>query len=230
MGEDMKHSNRLLATLVFAVPAVCFAQAPAQVETGGYIGLSAGESTTSFDTNDYSFNNANVRESYDKTKSTFKALGGYNFNKNWALEGGYVDFGKPKIDYTGSGALAGLTGQGTVKDTSWFLAVKGTIPVTNAFGLFAKLGATRNKSELAFSTNNAAINTAAGAPVNNSNSRTGALVGVGAEYSFAGNWRVRAEYEEFGKFGNLIDPNVARLTATGRTKPSLWSVGLTFSF
>ena len=229
----MSNPKYLFAAVVFAVPAMCFAQskAPAQEQAGVYIGGSAGQSSTSFDSNDFGRSTTGVDVSFDKTYPSWKLFVGYNFNRNWAIEGGYSDLGKPVVRYAGTGVLApaGLTGQATLKNTSWFFAGKGTLPITDAFGLFAKLGVTRNNSDLAGSIDvaNAAVRTAlvnAGFPlsISKSENRTGLLAGVGVEYSLQRNFRIRAEYEDYGKFGNEND--------TGRTKTNAWSIGMTYAF
>jgi len=214
----MKNSKCLLAALMFAVPFTCFAQTP----DGKYIGWSAGQSMTKFDSTNNSFGVANLSESFDKTESGVKLFAGYNFNRTWALEGGYAGLGTPKINYTGTGILAGTAGRANIKNTAWFLAGKGTLPISNAFAVFAKLGVSGNKSDFTATTNNAAVNTAAEMPINKNKVRISPLVGVGAEYRLSEKFRLRAEYEDFGSFNTDMD--------AGHTKASLWSVGVTYSF
>jgi OmpA-OmpF porin, OOP family len=214
----MKTAGFLAAMLTFALPAACLAQEPA----GIYVGWSAGQSMTKFDSNRSSFGVANLNESYDKTETAFKVFAGYDFNKTWAVEGGYAGLGTPKINYTGSGALTGTTGRANIKNTAWFAAAKGTIPISNAFGLFARLGLTGNKSDFTATTGNNAVNAAAGLPVSMNKVRTQPLVGAGAEYRLSGNVRLRLEYEDFGKFNTDMD--------AGHTRASLWSFGATYSF
>jgi OOP family OmpA-OmpF porin len=214
----MNNSKYLLATLIFAAPAVCFAQSPGST----YAGWSAGQSMTKFDSNSNSFGVANLGESYDKSESGLKLFAGRNFSKNWALEGGYAGLGTPKIDYTGTGVLAGTAGRANIKNTAWFFAGKGTLPLSKAIGVFAKLGVTGNKSDFTATTNNAAVNTAAGFPVSKTKVRLSPLVGIGAEFSLTEKFRLRAEYEDFGKFNNDMD--------AGHTKAALWSIGVTYTF
>ena len=214
----MQNSKIVLATLMFAVPAVCFAQEPGSK----YIGWSAGQGMTKFDSSNYSFGVANLNETYDKTKSGVKLFAGYNFNKTWAMEGGYAGFGKPTIDYTGSGVLAGTLGRAYIKNTAWFMAGKASLPLGKGFGVFAKLGLSGNKSDFSATTNNAAVNTAAELPLAKTKVRLSPLVGVGAEYALTEKFRLRAEYEDFGNFNTDMTP--------GHTKASLWSVGVTYTF
>lgn len=170
-GKYMKTKTALAVAALALSSSLAFAQ---QGWQQGYIGLSAGRSDT------------NV--SGDNKDNAFKAYVGYDFNKTWGIEGGYADLGSPQ--YT--------AGRGD--ETAWFLAGKGTLPINNQFGLFAKLGATRNKLSL-----------------NGDNSRTDLLAGVGAEYSFNKRVGLRLEYEDFGKFGD---------DANGKPRATMWSLGL----
>ncbi len=214
----MQNSKYLLTTLMLLAPLACFAQEPGSK----YIGWSAGQSTTSFDSKSNSFGVANLSETYDKSESGLKLFAGYNFNKTWALEGGYAGLGKPKIDYNGSGILAGTAGRANIKNTAWFLAGKGTMPLGNSFAVFAKLGVTGNKSDFSATTNNPAVNTAAELPITKSKVSLSPLIGIGAEYSLTEKLRLRAEFEDFGKFANDMD--------AGHTKATLWSIGVTYTF
>lgn len=159
-----------------------------------------------------------IAESQGKTKTAYKLFVGYDFTKNWAVEGGYADFGKPQYNYSG----LGLTGDATVKNTSWFVDAKGTLPLNDQFNLFAKLGLTVNKTEIHVLTNNAAFNAFAGLPANFSKTSNDLHLGVGGEYSFTKNIAARFEYEGFGTFGDSGD--------NGETKTSMWSVGLGYKF
>lgn len=215
----MENSGKILATLLFALPAVCFGQAQ---DGSKYIGWSAGQSTTTFDTGKNSFGVANLLETYDKTESGVKLFAGYNFNKTWAIEGGYAGLGTPKIAYTGTGALAGATGYANIKNTAWFFSGKGTLPLGNYFGLFGKLGITGNKSDFTANTGSNAVNAQVGFPLSKSKVRVAPVIGAGIEFKLNDAFRLRAEYEDFGKFNTDMD--------AGHTRAALWSIGATWSF
>lgn len=196
------------------------ASATAAAQT--YVGASLGQSSTSFKSGDYALGLPNVAESQDKTDGAGKLFAGYAFNRTWAVEGGYADLGKPAVKYTGIGPLAGVSGQAEVRESAWFVAGKGTLALTDAFNVFGKLGVTWNKAKLNASSNNAAFNAAAGLPLSASKSSTDALVGLGVGYNLGKQTELRFEYEDFGKFG---DQN-----QTGRTRATLWSLGLAYRF
>ena len=214
----MKNSSYFAAILMLAFPAVCLSQ----VTEGKYVGWSAGQSMTKFDTSNNAFGVPNLSETYDKSESAFKFFAGYSFNKTWALEAGYAGLGTPKIDYTGSGIFANTVGRASIKNTAWYLSGKGTLPITSSVGVFAKLGMTGNKSDFTASTNSAAVNTLAGFPIAKTKVRTGPVVGIGIEYRLSEKFSLRAEFEDFGKFNNDMD--------AGHTSMSLWSIGSTYSF
>jgi OOP family OmpA-OmpF porin len=150
--------------------------AAACAQQQGYVGIGVGESDT------------NV--SGDSRKTAYKLFAGYDFNKVWGIEGGWADLGKPQY----------AAGEG--RETAWFLAGKGTLPINDKFNVFAKLGATRNKLDLG-----------------GNNSRTDLLAGIGGEYTFNKQVGLRLEYEDFGKFGD--DNN-------GKPRANMWTLGVTF--
>jgi len=179
-----------------------------------YAGGSVGRSSASFNSPDYSLGNAGVSESQDKTKTAYKIFGGYDFTRNWALEGGYTSLGKPQYNYSGI-----ANGNATLENSSWSLAGKGTLPLNDQFNLFGKLGLTYNRSELTSTTDNPGV---LAFPASTSKGRSDILMGLGGEYMLNKKLGLRVEYENFGKFG---DQN-----ATGRTKENMWSVGLAYKY
>ena len=96
--------------------------------TGFYAGLGAGRTHADID-------NAGIAGSTDKEDNAWKAFGGYQFNQNFAVEGGYVDLGKASVN--------GATGSGTTDSNTWHAGVVGSLPVTPQFALTGKLGIAR---------------------------------------------------------------------------------------
>jgi len=180
----------------------------------GYVGGSLGRSMTTFDGTDFEPFPGETH-SFEKNKTAYKLFAGYNFNKNFAIEGGYADLGKPAQNV----AWVGGSGKGVQKESAWFVAGKGTLPINEQFNLFGKLGLTQNKVKASWSDTD-------GFSGSDSKSRSGVLYGVGAEYNVSKQIGVRMEYEDFGKFGSQFVND----TGTGRTKTSLWSVGMAYKF
>lgn len=209
----MKKIQGAVLLLALASPA-CFAQSLA----GAYVGLSVGQSNTKFDSTDFS-GDPGVTRSEDKTDSAHKLFAGYRFDPTWAMEAGYADLGTPSVSFSNAFGSS----RASIDNSSWFIVGKGTFPVTAPIGLFGKLGLTRNKSKLNYTTN-----FPGDAPATATHTRSGLLWGIGAEYAFNRNLGLRFEYEDFGKFGKAFDD--ATDSGTGRTKANLLTVGLTYSF
>ncbi|MDP2879717.1 MAG: outer membrane beta-barrel protein [Sulfuricella sp.] len=172
-----------------------------------YVGGSIGQSMTKFDSSDFTV--PGITTSHEKTKTAYKLFAGYNFNPSFAIEGGYADLGKPSSKFIS----ATETVPQTQKESAWFVAGKGTLPINEQFNLFGKLGLTQNKVSASWSDS-----TGSGS---GSDSRNGVLYGIGAEYNVTKQVGIRLEYEDFGQFGS---------TATGRTNTSAWSAGMTYKF
>lgn len=187
-----------------------------------YGGASLGQSKNRFSSSDFSFGSPTlVAESKDQTDTGYKLTLGYQFNPNLAVEGSFADLGEFHYTYTGIGAWAGLDGEGDYTVRAWTLAAVGSLPLTEQFSVFGKIGAAATKAKSSIDHNIPAVLALGG-----STSRTNLLWGVGARYDFTKTLGVRAEYEDYGRVGNKLD--VAG--GTGRAKASLFSVGLDVRF
>lgn len=153
----------------------------------------------------------------DDRDTGYKAFVGYQFNPNFALEGGYVDFGKAKANGTFTAPAPGGTYSGEVKANGWNLDAVGILPVGGNFSLFGKLGFIRSKVDASAS---AASGGALGF-ASASSTETNPTFGVGAKYDFTPNVSGRLEWE---RFKNLGDVN------TGEGDVDLWSIGVVYSF
>jgi len=228
----MKIAAKVLAFAVLTLAGqTCFAQnreAPQQPVAGWYAGTGIGSSRTSFTKADFTLTppQAGTTETQDTSKTGAKAYAGYDFTKNWAIEGAYAILGTPEYKYVR--VTAGATnGQDSYKARAWSLAGKGTLPLNNRFDIFAKLGVTSNKSE-----SNSSLGGVTTSNQSASNTRAGILAGIGAAYHIDRNISVRLEYESYGKFGNQVTQNVATPLSgeTGRASVALWSVGIAYKF
>ncbi len=206
----IKHALSAVALAAAVLPSIAAAQV--------YVGGSIGQSRTSFDSNDYSLATPGVAESQSRSKTAYKLFAGYELSKTFAIEAGYADLGSPKYNYSATG----VSGAATADLSALFVAAKATYAINDRFGVFGKLGLTRNKSEVSLNSDNAAFNATFGLPVSDSKTKVRALFGIGAEYSLNKNVSLRAEYENFGKFGTS--------DSTGVTKSQLLSVGVAYKF
>lgn len=213
-----------LAVALACTASLAQAQQAKPLQTGVYAGISGGRSDTAFTAQDYSLNlPATVSESTDTHDAAWRVFVGYSFTENWAVEGAYTSLGDAKYKYAGLGALAGQSAEAKIDRDSWSLAVKGTLPVSKEFDVFALLGATSNHVKLD-ATMSAGIAAAAGAPTTTSESHTRSygMVGLGIEYKPTSNVGIRAEYQNLGKFGDS--------TNTGRSDGDAWLIGVRVKF
>ena len=133
----------------------------------------------------------------DAKDSGYKLYGGYEFNRNFALETGYYDLGT----FTSHSVTTGV-GAGTI-DGEWDawaipIALVGTVPLGASFSLFGKVGG-------AFTSLDA---TARGTSTpktfefSESESEFGTYLGVGAGVFFGQGWGIRVEWELFAGVGD----------------------------
>lgn len=116
-----------LATLLSAIVA-----APAFAsDEGFYAGVTLGQSRTS---NPYNGNFAMSKS----TDTVAGILGGYQFTKNWGAE----------VFYTGAGKFSAVSGgiTGSGKADTWGIVGTGTLPLSDAFSLYGKLGYASTKT------------------------------------------------------------------------------------
>lgn len=126
----------------------------------------------------------------DERDIAFKLFGGYQFNRHFALEGGYFNLGK--FGFTSSTVPAGtLTGQ--LKAQGVNLDVVGTLPINDRFAVFARAGAHYTQTRDTFRGTGAV-------GVKNHNPGKDAAnfkVGVGMQYAFSPSVIVRGEAERY---------------------------------
>lgn len=189
--NSLKNTGRL--TLVaLAVTACTLALAE---EPGWYGGLNAGQSNATID-------DANIRAGLlqrgfgtssikDEGQSTgYKLFGGYKFNKNFAVEGGYFDLGTFKYDATTVPA-GNLRGQ--IKLSGINVDAVGILPFTDRFSAFARLGVHQTEAYDNF-TGTGAINALNPNPIKRENNLK---AGVGLEYAFSDHFSARTELERY---------------------------------
>ncbi|MES3021977.1 MAG: outer membrane beta-barrel protein [Pseudomonadota bacterium] len=111
-----------------------------------------------------------------------KIFGGYNINRNFALEAGYGNFGSITLKNTGAGA----SGDARIDTSTFYAAGKGTYAINDRFNLYGKLGVARTTFAL----------TGFGDP---DVKMTRPLVGFGAEYNISQQVALTLGYEHYGR-------------------------------
>ena len=164
-------------------------------ENGWSAGMNIGKSSasvdsatirTSLENNGFGVNSVAT----DNSNIGYKVYLGYQAMPYFKLEGGYFDLGDfsffadtlPQTNFTGSTQLKG-----------WNLDLVGTLPLTERFSAFARIGVTRNETETRASSNGL-INTA---QYNQNDDDTQHKFGLGLQYDVSAAVTVRLEAERY---------------------------------
>jgi len=144
----------------------------------------------------------------------YKMQLGYQFNQNFAIEGGYVDLGQQ--DYRVN--FASGDGNARVRDRGLNIDALGILPVSGPFSVFGKLGAIEAKTT--YRVNGAD----AGGDISDGHEKykVSPNFGVGGMYSFNDTAAVRLELERFADLG--------KNDTTGEQNVDLVSLGVSYRF
>lgn len=175
----------LVGALMLATPALSFAQqrfVQPPDPRGWYFGGTIGSAR--FDRNcDLSF------VACDNTDRAWKLYGGHQFNRNLMLELGYSDLGAAD----GNGTIGGLPATYQREVTAWdFSMLLGGRPWEHV-GLYGRLGLMRHDTHLR--------GTIVGGPVDAREKGSALTYGITGEYSFTGNFALRAEWQRYRNTG-----------------------------
>ncbi len=152
--------------------------------------------------------------SCDDKDTGWKIFGGYQINKHFGAELGYVDLGQA----TAAGTVGGVTVNASIKATAWELMGVGTLPIADNFSAYGKLGFFRWDAE---ATASVAV---PGAFAVGSLSDTGTdfTYGLGLKYHFTKNIAARVEWQRYTNVGNGA--------GNGKSDVDLLSLGVVFKF
>lgn len=173
------------ATRMFAAAAVGLGVllAASQASAQGYIGASFG-STDADEGN--AIPDLLTSGTVDGKDSGFKLFGGYQLNRNFALELAYVDLGK--LTYSGQFVGLPVTG-GKLETTGFNMSAVGILPLNPSVSLFGKVGL--------FSWQAKARDTTGGVPFSGKEDDADISFGFGGAYHLNKNFSVLAEWEQF---------------------------------
>lgn len=185
----MNWRHKLVGTtvmLALAAPSLAFAQM-GDILNEAYVGAGAGRAK-------------DKDLSGDNTDTAWKAFVGWDINKMFGLEAGYVNLG----------SFNGAPGQ-SVEAKGWNVDARAGMPFFNdQASVYAKAGTYR-----------ASLDTTAGGN-SASTDKWDWTYGVGAEYDFMRNFGARAEWERY----RLKDVNIG----TNDHNADLWSASLVWKF
>ena len=199
--------------------AIFSMQAAHAQDTGWYAGANAGV-TNAKQTNgglNGAFANQGVTAdtSLDKRDNIYSLDLGYQFHKNFAVEGGYVDLGKYNFNSNIS-APAADTASGNYRVKGWTASAVGILPLQNGFSAYGKLGAIFADTKF-----NASSDTGATAISDSSKSSTRPLYGLGLSYDFSKQVVGKAEWTRYDGLGN---------SNTGKSDIDTYTVGVAYKF
>lgn len=185
--------------------------ASASAQEGGYYygGLSIGQSRAKIDEERLTANllGAGLTTTgmqKDEKDTAYKLFGGYQVNRNLALEAGYFNLGK--FSFSSTTVPAG-TLDGRIKLQGLNLDLVGTLPLTGRLSALGRFGVQVAQARDTFSSTGAV----AVADPNPSKTAANYKLGAGLQYAFGPSWLVRAEAERYrinDAVGNRGDVNM----------------------
>ncbi len=192
----LARASGTLSLIALAAIASPFATANETTNpTGWYVGANVGQSRATID--DARINSGLLNGGFssstivDDDRSTgYKIFGGYQLNRNFALEGGYFNLGD--FGYTATTVPAGtLTGR--IKLQGLNLDLVGILPITDKFSAFGRAGVAYAQARDTF-TGTGAVNVTNRNP---SKRAANLKVGLGLQYAFTDALAVRGEVERY---------------------------------
>jgi OOP family OmpA-OmpF porin len=226
LENEMSNTNGQLPTLIgklgLLACAVVLGNAALAQDTGWYLGLNLGETRAKIDNERISNELVGIGltladiEKQENSKG-YKLYGGYQVNRNFAIEGGYFSLGD--FGFTAS-TLAPGTLRGNLRLQGLNLDAVGTLPLTSKFSLTARVGLNYADTVDRFS-GTGAVN------VRNPNPgtrETNLKVGLGLQYALTDKWLVRADLERYriddavGNHGDVDYLSVGLVALFGASK------------
>lgn len=182
-----------------AVAAPAFA-----ADNGFYAGVTLGRSRTNT-----LVSGATMTKSNDTVGGV---LAGYQFTRNWGAEAFYTGAGK----YSATGNVGAMTLTGSGKADSFGAVAVGTVPLSDAFSLYGKLGVARTKTS--------AIGTIVGlGSISIGATRSTATYGLGGQYNATPAVGVRFGWDRYGATHDVVGTKFDFNT-------NVYSLGAVFKF
>ncbi|BEV16412.1 porin family protein [Herbaspirillum sp. DW155] len=197
--------NNIAAAIAAIAAMMAAGSAAAQsADSGVYVGVEGGIASI----NAIATPTNGVKTSETNEAAALRALVGYQFNKNFAVELGYFGTDDFKQDGTNRTGTVRYNVKANVKGADLSVIYKFTEFVP---GLYLKAGATRSKVSLELSQPSGTSSF--------SQTGTGYLVGLGYEFSVSQNVGINVGYTHFEKLGGESD-----------NKMNLYSAGVKYKF
>ncbi len=209
----MQRVAKALRILGFAGFATLGSQSAIATDPGWYVGGNVGQSVAEIDKQGITSGLLDsglttISLNSDAHDLGFKVFGGYQFNRYLAVEGGYFNLGK--FGFTATTSPPG-TLDGTVKLQGANFDVVGTVPVTDTFSAFGRVGVNHAESDGSF-TGTGAVTVLDSNP---GDWDTSYKFGFGLQYDFTEYFSIRAEAERYRINDNIGNDGDVDLFSAG---------------
>ncbi|MDQ9169404.1 outer membrane beta-barrel protein [Oxalobacteraceae bacterium R-40] len=220
----MKAAKASRALGLMALAVIASPMAAAEDVNGWYVGGNVGRSFATIDddrinTNLLGAGFASTSIEEDDRSTGYKVFSGYQFNRHFAIEGGYFDLGK--FGYTATTVPAGtLSGEAKIRGLN--LDLIGILPMTEKLSAFGRVGVTHAQARDSFRGSGAVL-------VSDPNPRktdTNYKFGAGLQYAVTENFALRAEIERYrindavGNKGDIDLASIGLVYRFGGTSPA----------
>jgi OOP family OmpA-OmpF porin len=197
-----KHKRVMIASFMGAAIALTSATAFAQArsEAGWYIGGSFGQSEVEIE-------GCGAGVTCDEKDTAWRILGGYQINRNFAVELGFHQFGDASATAPGIGRL-------DFEANAFELVGLGAFPLGNQFSIYGKAGLYRGETNV--------TGTVLGVPVDVKETNTDLTYGIGAQYDINRQLGIRLEWQRYTNMGDNA--------TIGESDVDVMSLGLVFRF
>ncbi len=187
----LTRASGTLGLVAFVVIASPFAAAD---DSGWYVGANVGQSRAKIDDDRITssllgrgFSGISIAD--DDRDTGYKLFGGYKFNRNVAVEGGYFDLGK--FGYAAT-MNPSATLNGNIKLKGLNLDLVGMLPITEKLSAFGRAGVNYAQAKGAFTGTESSVY-----PPNPSKRDTNYKLGLGLQYALTDSLAMRAEVERY---------------------------------
>lgn len=189
-----------------------------EADKGWYVGVSAGQSRVEFEPLVVTGATATSSTS-DERDTGAKIFAGYQFNRNFALEGGWMRLGDFRTTTNVTAPVVG-SASASVKMDGWHVDAVGIIPFDNGFSLRGRAGVMYSSTRTQL-TSAGAVAFAAGTAIDPKRRESNFKWGVGLGYEINKNVGLRVEYDQVKDVGNAT---------TGEGDVGMWTAGFVLKF
>jgi OOP family OmpA-OmpF porin len=196
-----------IAGLIGASPV--FAADPGWYLLGGVGQTTGGDGGQSSVDNSLTSAGATGFSSNMDTPTLYKLEAGYQFNRNWALEGGYL--GSSNTNYSALGGNLNGAATSSASFGGWNVTGVGILPLGSGFSLLGKLGVANMQES--------ANVQGGGFSTSTNGSKTDATYGIGIKYDFSNAVFVRADLDSY---------NIGNSNASSRSTVGMIDIGYKF--